>query len=350
VTQASPSPNILALTRPDDWHVHLRDGDTMASVLPDTARQFQRALVMPNLKPAVTTTAQALAYRRRIVAALPPGSAFEPWMSLYLTDQTTAREVQAAKASGVVLAVKYYPAGATTNSDSGVTDFARVYPALEAMQKLSLPLCVHGEVTDSDVDVFDRERIFLDRVLTRIVRDFPALRIIVEHATTRDAVEFVMQAPPHVGATITAQHLLYNRNALFRGGLRPHYFCLPVLKREEHRAALVVAATSGSPKFFLGTDSAPHARHAKEASCCGAGCYTAHNALELYAEAFEQASSLHRLEAFASFHGADFYGLPRNSEQVVLHRESWTVPEELSFGGHTVVPLRAGEELRWRLR
>ncbi len=344
-------PTTLTLTRPDDWHLHLRDAAAMASVLPFTARQFGRAIVMPNLRPPVTTTAQALAYRERILAALPPqgpGSGFEPLMTLYLTDHTSPDEIGRAKAAGVV-ALKLYPAGATTNSDAGVTDIRRTYPALEAMQREGLLLLVHGEVTDPEIDVFDREAVFIDRVMQPLRRDFPALKVVFEHITTAEAADYVAAADAHTAATITAHHLLYNRNALFTGGLRPHWYCLPVLKRERHRQALVRAATSGSAKFFLGTDSAPHAAVMKEQSVCGAGCFTAPAALELYAEAFEAAGALHRLEAFAAFHGADFYGLPRNAGRVTLVREPWTLAGELPFGDATIKPLRAGETLNWKL-
>jgi dihydroorotase len=339
----------LTITRPDDWHLHLRDGKAMRSVVGATARVFGRAVVMPNLAPPVTTVAQAAAYRERIVAVLAPASRFAPLMTIYLTDVTTADEIVRARASGFIIGVKYYPAGATTNSDSGVTDLARVYPVLAAMEKHGLPLLLHGEVTDADVDLFDREQVFVDRQLARIVRDFPGLKIVLEHITTREAADFVAAAPAHVAATITPQHLLYSRNALFAGGMRPHLYCLPVLKREAHRQAIVRAAISGDPKYFLGTDSAPHARHAKESACCSAGCYSAHAAIELYAEAFEAAGALARLEAFASFHGADFYGLPRNTDSITLQREAWTVPAEYDFGDHAVVPLRAGETVRWRV-
>jgi len=345
-----PSAPVLTLTRPDDWHLHLRDGPMMAAVVSATARVFGRAIVMPNLKPPVTTTDDARGYRDRIRAAIPAGSAFSPLMTLYLTDSTTGAEIARAKASGFVFAVKYYPAGATTNADSGVTALDRAYSALAAMERHRMVLSVHGEVTTADVDMFDRERVFVDTLLSRIVRDFPALRIVVEHITTREAAEFVAAAPAHVAATITPQHLLWSRNAMLVGGIRPHYYCLPVLKRETHRQALVTAATSGSPKFFLGTDSAPHAKHAKENACGCAGCYSAPAALELYAEAFDDAGALDRLEGFASFFGADFYELPRNRDQVTLVRESWAVPTEYPFGEHTVVPLRAGEAMRWRLR
>jgi dihydroorotase len=339
----------LTITRPDDWHLHLRDGAEMKSSLAHSARTFARAIVMPNLRPPVTTTALAAAYRDRIKAALPKGSRFEPLMTLYLTDNTSADEIARAKRSGFVNGVKYYPAGATTNSDSGVTRIERVHGALEAMQEHDLPLLVHGEVTTSDVDVFDRERVFLESVLTGIVRRFPRLRIVVEHASTREAVEFVAEGGPRIAATITAHHLLYNRGALFAGGFRPHYYCLPVLKREEHRAALLRAATSGNPKFFLGTDSAPHARTDKEAPCGHAGIFSAHAALELYAEAFERAGALDRLEAFASVHGPAFYGLPRNTGTITLRKEAWTVPGEVAFGAATMVPLRAGESVGWRI-
>lgn len=339
----------VILTRPDDWHLHLRDGDAMKSVLPDTARTFARAIVMPNLRPPVTTVAAARAYRARILAALPAGMRFEPLMTLYLTDKTPAAEIRAARESGFVRAVKYYPAGATTNSDSGVTELRKAYPAIAAMEEQGVPLLLHGEVTDPEVDVFDREAVFIERHLTRLLHDFPGLRVVLEHITTRGAAEFVAAAPANVAATLTAHHLLYNRNAMFKGGMRPHYYCLPVLKREAHREALLAAAVSGNPKFFLGTDSAPHAQSAKEAACGCAGIYTAHAALELYAEAFEAAGALDRLEAFASFHGADFYGLPRNSEKIELRRETWTVPASLAMADQRLIPLRAGETLAWRL-
>jgi len=345
----------LELTRPDDWHLHLRDGAAMASVLPASARQFARAIVMPNLKPPVTTTAQALAYRERILAALPAGLAFEPLMTLYLTDNTQSDEIRRAQESGFVHGVKLYPAGATTNSDSGVTDVRRCAAALEAMQKIGMPLLVHGEVTQVDVDVFDREKVFIDRVMVPLRRDFPALKVVFEHITTRDAADYVTAADGPVAATITAHHLLYNRNAVFmtadgRPGVRPHYYCLPVLKREVHRQALLKAAASGSPRFFLGTDSAPHPKNEKESACGCAGCYTAASALELYAEAFEEAGALDRLEAFASFHGPDFYSLPRNSSKIILRREPWSLPAELPLGAQSIVPLRAGETLRWKLQ
>jgi dihydroorotase len=337
------------LRRPDDWHLHLRDGPQLTSVAGATARVFARAIIMPNLRPPVTSVAAAAAYRERIVAALPAHARFTPLMTLYLTDTTSAAEVARARASGFVHAFKYYPAGATTNSESGVTELSRAYPALAAMEREGVVLAVHGEVTDPDVDMFDRERVFVERHLTRLTRDFPALRIVMEHLTTREAVEFVRAAPPTVAATITPQHLTWSRNALFAGGLRPHFYCLPILKREVHRQALVAAATSGDPRFFLGTDSAPHARHAKEAACCGAGCYSAPLALELYAEVFETAGALDRLEGFASEFGARFYGLPQNEDTVTLERQDWTVPADYPFGPDSVVPLRAGETLRWRV-
>ena len=343
-------PDTLSLVRPDDWHVHFRDGAALKSVVPATARQFARAIAMPNLKPPVTTVEQARAYRDRILAALPAGTRFEPLMTLYLTDRTSPEEIVRGRETGVVTAVKYYPAGATTNSDSGVTDIRRCDAVLEAMAAAGMPLLVHGEVTDADVDVFDREAAFIDRTLAPLVSRFPKLRIVMEHITTREAAAFVERAGPNVGATITAHHLLMNRNSIFAGGINPHHYCLPVLKREVHRRALVAAATSGSPKFFLGTDSAPHTRASKESCCGSAGMYTAHAALELYAEAFEAAGALDKLEGFASFHGADFYGLPRNAGRVTLVREAWTVPEALPFGEATVVPLRAGQRIAWRLQ
>jgi dihydroorotase len=339
----------LTLTRPDDWHLHLRDGAALHAVLPHTVRRFARAIVMPNLKPAVTTVEQACAYRERILAAVPKGARFEPLMTLYLTERTTPAEIAAARQSGFVHGIKYYPAGATTNSESGVTDLSRCHAVFAAMEKHDLPLLLHGEVTDPSVDVFDREAVFIDRHLARLVRDFPGLRIVLEHVTTRAAVEFVEQASDRVSATITPHHLLHNRNAMFQGGLRPHYYCLPVLKREEHRMALVKAATSGNPKFFLGTDSAPHSRRTKEAACGCAGIYSAHAALELYAEVFATAGALNRLEAFASHFGADFYRLPRNTDTATLVNESWTVPGELAMGDDVLVPLRAGETVGWKL-
>ena len=337
----------LTLTRPDDWHLHLRDGAAMAAVLPHTARQFGRAIVMPNLRPPVTTAAQAMAYRERILAALPAGMTFEPLMTLYLTDNTPPDEIQRAKDAGVV-ALKLYPAGATTNSDAGVTDIRKTCRTLEAMQRAGLLLLVHGEVTDPAVDLFDREAVFIDQVMVPLRRDFPELKVVFEHITTQEAAQYVAQAGVHTAATITAHHLLYNRNAIFQGGLRPHYYCLPVLKREVHRQALVAAATSGSDRFFLGTDSAPHASVMKEASVCGAGCFTALSALELYAEAFDAAGALDKLEGFASHHGPAFYGLPRNTGTVTLKREPFTLPEAVPFGDAQLKPLRGGETLAWR--
>jgi len=339
----------LTITRPDDWHLHVRDGALMAAVLPDTARRFARAIIMPNLKPPTTTTALALAYRQRILAALPADMTFEPLMTLYLTDNTTPTEIREAKMSGLIHGVKYYPAGATTHSDAGVTALSQCYAALAAMEEVGLPLLVHGEVTNPKVDIFDREQVFIDNMLVPLVVRFPRLKVVLEHITTRQAVDFVKSAPAHVGATITAHHLLYNRNALFAGGIRPHLYCLPVLKREEHRRILLSAATSGNPKFFLGTDSAPHARNTKESACGCAGIYTAHAAIELYAEAFETANALPKLEGFASFFGADFYGLPRNTEKITLLKTPWEVPAELAFGAEKLVPLRAGEPVGWRL-
>jgi dihydroorotase len=341
--------NEITITRPDDWHLHLRDGAHMQAVLAHSARRFARAIVMPNLRPPITTTRLALDYRARILAALPAGASFRPLMTLYLTDDTRAEEIARAGASAAVYAVKYYPAGATTHSDSGVTDLRRCDAALQAMTEAGMPLLVHGEVTDPAVDVFDRERVFIERVLRPLIERFPRLKIVLEHITTSEAVRFVESAPPSVAATITAHHLLLNRNAMFQGGIRPHHYCLPVLKREEHRRALLQAATSGSPKFFLGTDSAPHARHTKEHACGCAGVYTAHAGIELYAEAFDAAGALPRLEAFASLHGADFYGLPRNSERLALRRQRWAVPEDFAYGDDRLVPLRAGGSVAWSL-
>lgn len=339
----------ITLTRPDDWHLHLRDGEGLKAVLPDTAKQFARAIVMPNLRPPVTTAEAALAYYQRIKQALPAGMVFEPLMTLYLTDNTPASEIAAARQSGVVHAVKLYPAGATTNSDSGVTSLHKCAAALAEMEKQGMPLLIHGEVTDGDVDVFDREKVFIERHLQPLLKDFPGLKVVFEHITTQDAAEFVAAGPANLAATITAHHLLMNRNAMFTGGIRPHHYCLPVLKRETHRAALVKAATSGSPKFFLGTDSAPHPKSAKEASCGCAGMYTAHAAIELYAEAFEEAGALDKLEGFASFYGPDFYQLPRNTTQVTLHKQSWIVPEAVPFAEDVLVPLRAGQSVAWKL-
>ncbi|RQO34285.1 dihydroorotase [Herminiimonas sp. KBW02] len=345
---ATNRPSSITITRPDDWHLHLRDGATIASVLPDTARQFARAIVMPNLKPPVTTTAQAIAYRDRILAALPAGMQFEPLMVLYLTDNTPPEEIQRAKESGVVHAVKLYPAGATTNSDAGVSDLAKCYKTLEMMQKVGMPFLVHGEVTDPAIDIFDREAVFIDRVMKPLRRDMPELKVVFEHITTKDAAQYVAEADAHVGATITAHHLLYNRNELFKGGIRPHYYCLPVLKRELHRQALVAAAISGSKKFFLGTDSAPHAKGLKEHACGCAGCYTALHAMELYTQAFDQADALDKLEQFASFNGPDFYNLPRNTGTITLQREEWQIPAEVPLGNTTLVPLNGGETIGWK--
>ncbi len=341
----------ITIARPDDWHLHLRDGDYLRAVLPDTAKRFARAIVMPNLKPPVTTVALAQAYRQRILDALPAGSGFDPLITLYLTDNTRPEEI--IKLNQVltnIRAVKYYPAGATTNSDAGVTDLARCAGALEAMQETGLPLLVHGEVTDAAVDIFDRERVFLERVLTPLTAKYPRLKIVVEHITTREAAQFVLQAPANIAATITAHHLLLNRNALFAGGMRPHNYCLPVLKREVHREMLMAVAISGSAKFFLGTDSAPHARHTKEVDCGCAGCYTAHAGIELYAEAFDAVGALDKLEGFASHFGADFYGLPRNRDTITLTREAWRVPMEVPYGDDRLTPFRAGGEVLWRIQ
>ncbi len=345
--------NTITLTRPDDWHLHLRDGDYLRAVLPDTAQRFARAIVMPNLKPPVTTVALALAYRQRILDALPAGAKFEPLMTLYLTDNTRPEEIIQLKqilSSVKVVAVKYYPAGATTNSDAGVTDLARCAAVLEAMQEAGVPLLVHGEVTDTTVDIFDRERVFLERVLTPLCATYPRLKIVVEHITTREATTFVTNAPMNIAATITAHHLLLNRNALFAGGMRPHNYCLPVLKREVHREALVAAAVSGNAKFFLGTDSAPHARHTKEVDCGCAGCYTAHAGIELYAEAFDAAGALDKLEGFASHFGPDFYGLPRNRDTITLVKDAWRVPLDVPYGADRLTQFRAGGEVLWRLQ
>jgi dihydroorotase len=339
----------ITITRPDDWHLHLRDGPHLSAVLPDTARRFARAIVMPNLKPPVSTIKLALEYRNRILAALPGGAHFEPLMTLYLTDATRPGEIAEARASGMVHAVKYYPAGATTHSDAGVRDIAKCRPVLEAMEKHGLPLLVHGEVTDPEVDIFDRERVFVERVLAPLIDRHAGLRVVLEHITTREAAEFVTAAPPRVAATVTAHHLLFSRNALFAGGVRPHHFCLPVLKREAHRQALLRSATSGDPKFFLGTDSAPHARHTKENDCGCAGIYTAHAGIELYAEAFAAAGRLDRLEGFASRFGAQFYGLPVNAGTITLAEEPWAVPADVPFGADRLVPLRAGGQVGWRI-
>ncbi|MES2820423.1 MAG: dihydroorotase [Pseudomonadota bacterium] len=339
----------LTLLRPDDWHIHLRDGAVLPHTVADVARTFARAIVMPNLVPPVRNAGEADAYRQRILAARPTASRFEPLMVLYLTDLTNAEDIRTAKASGFVHAAKLYPAGATTNSDSGVTRIDTIFPALETMAEVGLPLLVHGEVARGEVDVFDREKAFIDEHLSRVVERFPTLKVVFEHITTAEAVQFVEGASAHVGATITAHHLLYNRNHMLVGGIRPHLYCLPILKRSLHQEALLEAATGGNPKFFLGTDSAPHALHAKEAACGCAGCYSAYAAIELYAEAFDQRKALDKLEGFASLHGPDFYGLPRNTDRITLVREDWTAPTSLPFGEQTVIPLRAGESLRWRL-
>lgn len=339
----------ITLTRPDDWHIHLRDGDALQRTVTDAARYFGRAIAMPNLVPPVTDTQQALAYKERILAARPAGSSFEPLMVLYLTDNTEPQEIFRAKAAGIH-ACKLYPAGATTNSASGVTDLKKVYPVLEAMQETGMLFLLHGEVTDSAIDIFDREKTFIDRTLTQLVDHFPALRMVLEHITTSEAAAFVSEAPANVGATITAHHLLYNRNHMLAGGIRPHYYCLPILKRNTHQQALIEAATSGNPKFFLGTDSAPHAHNRKEAACGCAGSYTANAALELYAEAFEDAGALDKLEGFASHFGPDFYQLPRNTDTITLVKQSWQVPDSLTLGDQSLIPLRAGETLRWQVQ
>jgi dihydroorotase len=340
--------NEITITLPDDWHVHLRDGDALKTVVPHTAAEFGRAIVMPNLKPPVTTAAQAAAYKTRIQSAIPKGLNFEPLMTLYLTDNLAPEEIYRAKEAGVV-AAKLYPAGATTNSDAGVTNMRHIYKTLETMQKSGMLLLVHGEVTSQDIDLFDREAVFIDTQLIPLRKDFPELKIVFEHITTKEAAQYVESCATHTGATITAHHLLYNRNAIFIGGVRPHFYCLPVLKRETHRLALVKAATSGLPQFFLGTDSAPHAAHLKEHASGCAGCYTAHAAMPMYAEAFDQVNALDKLEGFASFYGADFYGLPRNKGAITLRRESWTPPESFAFGDAQLKPLRSGESLPWRL-
>jgi dihydroorotase len=341
--------NSLTITRPDDWHVHVRDGEMLKLVVPDTARRFSRAIIMPNLNPPVTTTDQARQYRDRILAEVPMGCDFDPLMTLYLTEETTTDDIVDAKKSGFVQAVKWYPAGATTNAHHGVRTIEKCYPVLAAMEEQGLLLLVHAESTDPAVDTFDREKVFIDDHLAPVIERFPNLKVVTEHVTTREAVQFVTEATSKVAATITAHHLLLNRTAMFTGGLRPHLYCLPILKREEHRLALVDAATSGNPRFFMGTDSAPHTRHTKESACGCAGIYTAHAAIELYAEAFEAAGSLDRLEGFASFHGPDFYGLPRNSQRITLQKDAWTVPETLQGDDQTVVPFRSGESVSWRL-
>lgn len=338
----------LSMIQPDDWHLHLRDGDVLRNVVQDSARQFGRAIVMPNLKPPVTSVADALAYRQRILAALPEDSRFEPLMTLYLTNTTQADEVRRVAESSVVHGFKLYPAGATTNSDAGVNQLEALYPLFEVMEQQDVPLLVHGEVTDNHIDIFDREKVFIDRHLAPLVHQFPGLRVVLEHITTREGAHFVRDSRPGVGATITAHHLLYNRNAMLAGGIRPHFYCLPILKREPHRQALLEAATSGNTQFFLGTDSAPHSRHAKETACGCAGCYTAHTALELYAMAFESVNALDKLEAFASFHGADFYRLPRNASLITLEKTTWVVPEQLSLGDDALIPFMAAETIGWR--
>ena len=343
------SETTLTITRPDDWHLHLRDDAALNRTVVDTARQFARAIIMPNLRPPVTTMQMATDYRQRILAVLPDNTDFQPLMTLYLTDNTVADEIKTAVNSGIVKAVKLYPAGATTNSDAGVTDLKNCYRTLETIQKLGMPLLIHGEVTDHDIDIFDREKRFIDDKLIPLLNDFPELKVVFEHITTADAANFVIEAGANLAATITPHHLLYNRNDLLVGGIRPHYFCLPVLKRNTHQQALLTAATSGNPKFFLGTDSAPHARHTKENSCGCAGIYSAHAAIELYAEAFEAMDALDKLEGFASFYGADFYGLPRNQSQITLHKQSWQVPETLPFADNELVPLRAGEAINWQI-
>lgn len=340
--------NSINITRPDDWHIHFRDGKAMRSVLPDTARVFGRAIAMPNLKPPVLTLDDANAYRSRLIDAA-GATAFEPLMTLYLTDNTKPAELRLAHASEMVHAVKYYPAGATTNSDSGVTNLSNAYPAIAAMEEIGMPLLLHGEVTDAEIDIFDREAVFIERHLTRLIHDFPKLKIVLEHITTKQAVEFINSTPSNIAATITAHHLLFNRNAIFNGGIRPHLYCLPVLKRELHRRALVDAAISGSAKYFLGTDSAPHSVNAKETACGCAGIYSAHAAIELYAEAFDEAGAIDKLEGFASFYGADFYGLPRNKDKITLVRDSWTAPEHLNLGDERLIPMRAGEQIHWRV-
>jgi dihydroorotase len=340
---------MITITRPDDWHLHLRDGELMRDVLPDTAKRFGRAIIMPNLKPPITTVQAAAEYRQRIVDAIPKGMKFEPLMTLYLTDNMLPAEIAKAKASGFIHAVKYYPAGATTNSDSGVTALEKTYAVLEAMQQHDMPLLLHGEVTDSNVDIFDREKAFIDTLLIPLAKKFPALRIVLEHITTSHAADFVLSAGKNIAATITAHHLLLNRNAIFQGGIRPHNYCLPILKRESHRLALVKAATSGNAKFFLGTDSAPHAKHTKEDACGCAGLYTSHAGIELYAEAFDATNAIDKLEGFASLYGADFYKLPRNTEKITLEKSAWKVSTEIKFGENTLVPMRAGETVNWKL-
>lgn len=340
----------LTITRPDDWHIHVRNGAVLKTVLPHTARQFARAIIMPNLKPPVTTVEQALTYRKEILQAVPAGIDFIPLMTLYLTATTKISEIKKAAESDQIYAFKLYPAGATTNSDSGIANISAIYPLLAELEKFDIPLLIHGETTDIDCDIFDRERVFIDTILTDIARNFPNLRIVLEHVTTNEAVQFVYASGDNIAATITPQHLLYNRNALFSGGIRPHYYCLPIIKREKHRLALVQAATSGNPKFFLGSDSAPHITSLKETSCGCAGCYSAYTALELYAEVFEQAGSLNKLEGFASFYGADFYRLPRNSGTVTLEKITWRIPLTFGKNDNTITPIKAGEELSWKMQ
>lgn len=339
----------LTITRPDDWHIHLRDNDALKTTVADASRYFGRAIIMPNLVPPVTTTTQALAYRQRILAALPANHCWHPLITLYLTDNTSPDTIREAKASGHIYAAKLYPAGATTNSDSGVTDIKKIYPVLAAMAETGIPLLVHGEVTDAKIDVFDREKIFIDRYLSKVVKDFPTLKVVLEHITTADAVAFVNEASEQVAATITAHHLLYNRNHMLVGGIKPHYYCLPILKRQTHQQALQQAAISGNPKFFLGTDSAPHTQSAKETACGCAGCYTAFAAIELYAEAFEQLNALEKLEPFASWYGPDFYNLPRNQDTITLAKDPWQVPDQLTLGNQPLIPLRANEAIQWRV-
>ena len=339
----------ITITQPDDWHLHVRDDEALKTVIPHTARYFARAIIMPNLKPPVTTTEQALAYRERILANIPADSNFQPLMTLYLTDNTDPNEIQKAKDSGYVHAVKYYPAGATTNSDAAVTDIRKTYAVLEAMEAADLPLLLHGEVTNNEIDIFDREAVFIDKILIPLTKRFPKLKMVLEHITTKQAAEFINSAPDNITATITPQHLLYNRNAIFKGGIRPHYYCLPILKREQHRQALVNAVSSGSHKFFLGTDSAPHSQTNKESACGCAGIYSAHAAIEFYAEAFEQAGALDKLEGFASFYGADFYSLPRNTNKITLQKKEWTVPDSYELDNETLIPLRAGETISWQI-
>jgi len=339
----------VIITRPDDWHLHLRDGAALTDTVAHTARYMGRAIVMPNLVPAVTTTELALGYRERILKQVPEGVSFDPLMTLYLTDNTSADEIRAAKESGIVYGIKLYPAGATTNSDQGVTDITRTYAALEKMNALGLPLLIHGEVTRSEIDIFDREKVFIDETLAPLHRKFPTLKIVLEHITTRDAAEFVAAAGDNIGATITPQHLMYNRNQMLVGGIRPHYYCLPILKRNAHQQALQDAVVSGSSKFFLGTDSAPHTKHSKENDCGCAGCFTAHAAIELYAEIFEELGILDKLEAFSSFNGPDFYGLPRNMDTITLRKENWTVPIEYPLGHESIVPLNSGATMRWQV-